>query len=437
MMQGASSIYEVMKVMLSSGRQGALRWIVMPLVFLIWLIAPTACAEDDRLENRVLLYDSAGIWVVENRDTSWSVEPWRVSDDAALTIGAMAGPPEYEFFNVVDAERLSDGRIAVADQGSAEIRIYDPLGAFERSFGRLGEGPGEFQFLSSIQRLPGDSILAFDGALDRATVFSRSGEVASVITFEKVIPGTPSQIVRLADGSFVSGFAWSSSYITSEQRRSGFFFRFPTPLTRFSSEGVLVDTLGVFPGREMTTWEFANGFANTSAFPFSRNMAYAVDKDRVFVGTQEAFEIRVYDLLGRLTGLIRAPEGNLAITDTSIAGLRERTIRSVMRSGEEEAAAVAMVDENWLSAPLPPRKPAYGEVLLDGEGVLWVSEWVGVYGIQPAYWSLFDREGRLLGRLGTPENLRVLDIGRDYILGSWSDSLNVEYVQQYALYRGG
>jgi len=50
------------------------------------------------------------------------------------------------------AALIPDGRIAVADNGAATIRIFRPDGSFERELGRRGEGPGEFAYLSSIIR---------------------------------------------------------------------------------------------------------------------------------------------------------------------------------------------------------------------------------------------------------------------------------------------
>jgi hypothetical protein len=39
----------------------------------------------------------------------------------------------------------------------------------------------------------------------------------------------------------------------------------------------------------------------------------------------------------------------------------------------------------------------------------------------------------LLGTLIAPDGLDILDIGSDYVIGVWRDSLDVEHVQLYEL----
>ncbi len=53
----------------------------------------------------------------------------------------------------------------------------------------------------------------------------------------------------------------------------------------------------------------------------------------------------------------------------------------------------------------------------------------------PETWSVFSTEGRLLGTLETPEHLQVRQIGVDFILGIWTDELDVSYVRVYTLER--
>src|ERR1051325_349587 len=61
-----------------------------------------------------------------------------------LVLGA-GGAPETEFFRIRAAWRLNDGSVAVVDGGTSEIRVFSPRGVYRYSFGRTGEGPGEFR----------------------------------------------------------------------------------------------------------------------------------------------------------------------------------------------------------------------------------------------------------------------------------------------------
>ncbi|MCZ6857663.1 MAG: hypothetical protein O7F70_06650, partial [Gemmatimonadetes bacterium] len=91
--------------------------------------------------------------IVENFDPAWSDgDVWRVAEFPELTLGGLDAAPEYEFFNVAGAVRLSDGRLVVANAGSYELRFYTASGTYQTHAGRQGGGPGEFERISWIQR---------------------------------------------------------------------------------------------------------------------------------------------------------------------------------------------------------------------------------------------------------------------------------------------
>jgi hypothetical protein len=41
-----------------------------------------------------------------------------------------------------------------------------------------------------------------------------------------------------------------------------------------------------------------------------------------------------------------------------------------------------------------------------------------------------------LGEVALPSTLGVTEIGEDYVLGTWRDEMDVEYVRMYSLDRG-
>ena len=84
--------------------------------------------------------------------------------------------------------------------------------------------------------------------------------------------------------------------------------------------------------------------------------------------------------------------------------------------------------------PLVDAYPAFGEILSDRAGYLWVREY-RASGAEGAVWAVFDPEGRIQGLVETPPGLRIFEIGEDYILGWARDDLGVEYVQLWSLSR--
>jgi hypothetical protein len=52
-------------------------------------------------------------------------------------------------------------------------------------------------------------------------------------------------------------------------------------------------------------------------------------------------------------------------------------------------------------------------------------------------WTVFDADGHHLGEVLMPEGLDVHQIGDDFVLGRWIDSLEVEHVRMHELRKPG
>ena len=104
--------------------------------------------------------DSAGVRIVENTAPRWQKgEGWHLSSKPVLDLGGQEGP-EYALFGVVSAFRLEDGRVAIANTGANDIRIFDEHGRHLLTVGGTGSGRGEFKRLLWAGRFRGASLAA-------------------------------------------------------------------------------------------------------------------------------------------------------------------------------------------------------------------------------------------------------------------------------------
>ena len=96
-------------------------------------------------------------------------------------------------------------------------------------------------------------------------------------------------------------------------------------------------------------------------------------------------------------------------------------------SQEERAAALADLRDMPRVEPFP----AFRRIVGDRLGFLWVEEYPMPGGKDDAVplWTVFDVDGRVRGLVTTPPDLRIFEIGADYILGSTADEFGLEYVQ--------
>ena len=84
---------------------------------------------------------------------------------------------ETPLFRVTGAQFMPDGSVAVADAGNARIAVYAVSGRLLRSFGREGDGPGEFRSLSHLFVFE-DTIAAYDQVNLRFTLWDGTDATA-------------------------------------------------------------------------------------------------------------------------------------------------------------------------------------------------------------------------------------------------------------------
>jgi hypothetical protein len=124
--------------------------------------------------------DSANVRIALSTDSSWTVErAWTVAARPSLEIGSGAGA---EFGRVVGAVRLGDGRIAVADGQTLDIRVFSADGGLLERFGGRGSGPGEFRRLDNLARIRGDSLVGRNDGLYRHEIYAADGSYGRTVT---------------------------------------------------------------------------------------------------------------------------------------------------------------------------------------------------------------------------------------------------------------
>lgn len=383
-------------------------------------ISVSACVGG--MDDHFTVRDSAGVRIVENRAPSWAGgADWTVEPSPYLTIGTSGGPPEYQFYRVQGAVRLGDGRIAVADGGSGEIRFFDASGRFLKSTGGEGDAPGEYRQIAALGALPGDSLWVYDFGLRRFTLLGHDGDVSRTVQVVANLSAV-NAVGLISDGSFVLQELWGSAV---QHGGRGGLTREPAAVVRLSADGTTIDTVGVFPGREVFVGS-EDGRAVMSTPLFARSTMVIASAGDVMVGNREKFEIDVYTPLGNLMRSVRVSGVDLSISRDAVARLIEDALAEVPTERR------AMQRTHMESMDLPPSRPAHGRLLVDTEGHLWVAEYTR-YPTPSVRWSVFDQAGRWLGLVTVPPRFQLYQVGADLIIGVSRDELGVEYVTTHRL----
>ena len=410
------------------------------------LLLTFAACDTEPTPAGTLHTDSAGVPVATAVTPLWDPgEGWTVASEPEVEIGSVDGLPEYQFADVVAAVRLDNGDIVVADRGASELRSYDADGNFQWRVGGEGEGPGEFLSLDFLGRMAGDSLVAYDGRLLRVQVIDPGGGV--VRTLPALAPeltttagSAPDKAVGVLDGRLIVRF------IDLGVGTPSGIVRWPNErLVALDLASGAATSLLLVPGPEaMVEWRAEDHYIHGS-YVFGKGPEYGAAAGRLALVDTEAHAVRIVSPAdGSLLGIVRRDVQPIEATEEVFQSLLDGVVEEVFGNpAEAPPEQVDLLTRMWTERPRAPYLPVLRSVHVDATGSLWVTPHY-LAGADPPPFEVFAADGRWLGRVSLPAGLDrgfiqygapELEIGTDYVLGVWTDELDVQYVRMYRLDR--
>ncbi|HEX6370289.1 MAG TPA: hypothetical protein VF006_15320 [Longimicrobium sp.] len=390
------------------------------------LLLPLAACGGDQAAAGPVVRDSAGIRIVQNDAPAWKKgQEWRVAAEPETDVGVAEGDPHQQFARVADAVRLSDGTLLVADGQANEIRAFDARGTYLRTVGRAGGGPGEFRGLDKLHLLPGDTVAAYDYQGPRISFFAPSGTLARSVTLQPLDGKVPPRPLGfLADGRMVVTQLYNPEFQPSTRPT-----RDTVSLAVYSAAGAQAASLGRVPGDESVTITGGSG-PNTMMLrdtpPFGLTTSFAVGGTGLLVGDPVRYELVERRPDGAVARLIRRAGAREAVTQADRDAVMKRR-----REGLTDPRFRQLQEQLIENTTFPEHKPYFTALGVDPAGNTWVRRPAAPDAETP--WDVFDAEGRLLGTVTTPAGLRVTQIGADFVVGTWSDELDVPHVRVHRI----
>jgi hypothetical protein len=338
----------------------------------------------------------------------WNVDPVPVLD---LTSENEAG--ELLFTTPMGATLLANGNLIVGDEYDDNLKLIDSDGRLIRQIGRSGAGPFEFRDVSELRRCTGDSVFVFDRHKDQVTVLTPEGRMSRSFS----LTGTARTWSAMtfdcdADGT-VASMRWPLENAQMMMDGSpGAMLR--SLMYVLTADGEITDSIADLPVYESR--------------PFGKVTHTAVGNGIVAVATGDSSAIDYYGTDGEhlRTVLVRGP-------------MREPTESQYHAHIEQLVAPFPIAEdrevwrERLRSVPLPPQAPPYSGLLADEAGLFWVT--LTLPGDSLTLLRVVDREGILLADVRFDFDLRVYEIGSNYILGRYDDSEGRPHVAMFALGR--
>ncbi len=344
-----------------------------------------------------------------------------------LRVGVAEGDTTLEFHRVVTPFRLPDGRLVVPVAGSGVLRVFSADGTLLESLGRPGDGPGEFRSLAAAWPR-GDTIEAFDAALERITCFPPSAE-PRVVTLR-----APGNARALTEAQAIVPGALSDGWMLYGVESAGMGRRDTVAVRRFGPDGSPAALVARLPGMARYSTPMAGG-----PDPLSPRTAFAIHAGRVYVA--ETMKAEIWELDG---------DGHMEL-ELSWTPENPPSPKTAFREAVQAAVAAAppeqrpVVRERLESFPVRDRVPVFWSFLVDADGFVWVEPFeparhsmvlpAAAVAESASVWSLFTPGGTAAGTIRVPAGFQPASIGRDAVVGVRRDSLGVEYVEVHALER--
>ena len=388
-----------------------------------------ACAQDDaaRPGDFATTFDTiAGVVHVTNTGTPPPARLVPVVSIGPKTLTDTGSPDE--FGGVSSVALGPDGEVYVADGRNFEVRVFGLDGTHRRTFGREGEGPGEFQALSSLA-WAGDLLLTMDPMLGRVGEWSGDGEWLGQRRTRGRITGWPGPRFYPVGPDDLYLRALGSSYETS------FGSALRSLYVGLNSRGATSDTLPELPEPSDASpsaifCQYGEGFLTAFGIPFAPGLLERPGPGGVMYSAFTSdYRIAVTRNHGADTlRLIQRPLPAEPVTD---AEWEERT-----RDFEEWRAENRDADCEPSGPTRYATKPILGPFEIATDGKLWVT----VLRMDGDLWEIFDTEGRLLASVPRPPH-KPTGVApafgpSDHLLTIRGDSLDLDHVDVWRLERG-
>lgn len=352
---------------------------------IVALLALTLSAVSDG--QTALVRDSSGVRIVQYARIPHDTVMFRVASVPYLDLGR----PGLDLRSELDPRqaeytlaRLSDGSVVVNE--SHRLKYFNAGGFFLREGGRVGSGPGEFLQTKRVCALAGDTVLVLDNR-GRLSIWDKEGR--HLRTFADAGFVRPEGCTR--DGRILVSAVAGPGRLTSRSRR---------------------DSLSIqrFDG---TKRSFLFHLASSEVIgPLFYESSIHLANDRVVVAHARHFELRTYNLHGRLLQVTRVRTPTRALGEAEWRALIDQRIPVGNPEPMRSRLVARMMSERTADATLP----VFQMTLLDEAGRLWMCDY-----LDPSRWIVFDAQGLYQGVVRLPWDARAhrarpIAAGKDHVV---------------------
>lgn len=302
--------------------------------------------------------------------------------EAALTLEEDPARPETILYRPSSICMDQRGYFYVVDTGNGRIAVFDPQGSFVRSFGRKGNGPGEFQSMYLLHFFE-DVLSIHDSQNLRTTRYKTDGTLLEVVSD----PKKRSRLQRLHRASG-DRFVYEL-YRDSEAEGAGLDDAYGWMGRRAIVISADDDTLAILETpwvKTSYTYSFSSGSGGSRMAYSGRPEALYVPGRGILISTGVTPEIEWYDLGGDLSKRLRFELNPEPVTSKEKGTIRQKLMESFERDQARLPSGLASRRRDALK--FHEHKAFWDWIAVDDAGYLWL-------GIPEEYDDMTSAGGRL------------------------------------------
>lgn len=372
--------------------------------------------------------DSAGVTVVANpQEGIWGAAPrWSLIEE--YRVGGMDAPTEAQLGQIapMGLDLDAEGNVYAGDTQAQTVRVYGPDGAFLRTIGLPGQGPGEIGQGMTALFVVGDELWVADMGNLRINRYGLDGSFHEATSLE-ITQGIPIRWDELAGDRVVV-------------QRRGMDLQ---GMNAGADGDALVfvddasDTLAVLPAGQ--SFQMSGGAPQFRFFE-AEPVWDAASDGRLMSAMNSDYRIEVRDPEGALVRVITRDFQRRPVTETDQRQMMT-AIRELMIEQGAPPQAVEMIMQQATFAEF---YPAFAQLLAGPNGSLWIqriasaeelgeSDDFDLQNLGSDDWDVFDSEGRYLGNVTMPPRFTPIRVDGDAFWGVQRDEFDVQSVVRYRL----
>lgn len=252
------------------------------------------------------------------------------------------------FTNPVNLDMDKDGNIYIFDKTDMKIRKYDSEGKFITSFGKKGNGPGEYLMAAMGLMVAGDRVMVSDFMTQSVVVFDLNGKFLERINSPGAVPAMVESIGNNKYFALKSGAA-------QENGKLYFIGKLAVLNEKFEEDTVV--------------WEMKKEFNPTEAMKLGQEQPlFSLSKDQVFIchKSEDKWLIEAYDFKGNKIASYKRPWRKLSYSAEEISRIDDKILGEMKkRVGEDSGLDLDMYKfkEKY--------KKSLNNIIVEANGDIW------------------------------------------------------------------